>query len=237
VELFFSICRQDCPLWREDGSVFRICCWPLPALSFSGPSPMGHATIFYCLKIWDFPFRRHLRLAWSRWMYSTPPSHGLTVQLKKIYTQNQSDITTDSQSVSQSWCRAPSGAHDQICATVWQLRSCSLWGALSDERTGLSFVHAAGPCQRSLPRVRVHWDLRPYFIVSDLRLSFSSPPTTRRATVRYSTPPPDGFKKIYPTLFGSRYIASARTSQKTPLAIIPLLLRGYLLPRKRVSRC
>jgi hypothetical protein len=30
----------------------------------------------------------------------------------------------------------------------WQLRSCFLWGALSDERTGLSFIGAAGPCQR-----------------------------------------------------------------------------------------
>jgi hypothetical protein len=26
------------------------------------------------------------------------------------------------------------------------------WGALSDERTRLSFVYAAGPCQRSLSR-------------------------------------------------------------------------------------
>jgi hypothetical protein len=35
-------------------------------------------------------------------------------------------------------------------------------------------------CQRSLSRVWVHWDSRPYFIVSDLRLPFSSPPMTRR---------------------------------------------------------
>jgi hypothetical protein len=35
------------PLWREDGSVFCICCWPLPAQSFSGSSPLGLATIFY----------------------------------------------------------------------------------------------------------------------------------------------------------------------------------------------
>jgi hypothetical protein len=35
-----------------------------------------------------------------------------------------------------------------------------LWSALSDERTGLSFVYAAGPCQRSLSQVRVQWDLR-----------------------------------------------------------------------------
>jgi hypothetical protein len=33
-----------------------------------------------------------------------------------------------------------------------------LWGALSDERTGLSFLFAAGPRQRSLSRVRVPWD-------------------------------------------------------------------------------
>jgi hypothetical protein len=39
-----------CSLWREDGSVFCISCWPLPAQSFSGPSPFGLATIFYCLR-------------------------------------------------------------------------------------------------------------------------------------------------------------------------------------------
>jgi hypothetical protein len=37
------------PLWREVGSVLCICCWPLPAQSFSGPSPLGLETIFYCL--------------------------------------------------------------------------------------------------------------------------------------------------------------------------------------------
>jgi hypothetical protein len=38
------------PFWREDESVFCICCWPLPAQSFSGPSPLGVAAIFYCLR-------------------------------------------------------------------------------------------------------------------------------------------------------------------------------------------
>jgi hypothetical protein len=38
------------PLWREDGSVFSICCWSLPAQSFWGPIPLGLATIFYCLR-------------------------------------------------------------------------------------------------------------------------------------------------------------------------------------------
>jgi hypothetical protein len=37
------------PLWQEDGSVFYICCWLLPAQSFFGLSPLGLATIFYCL--------------------------------------------------------------------------------------------------------------------------------------------------------------------------------------------
>jgi hypothetical protein len=38
------------PLRREVGSVLCICCWPLPAQSFSGPSPLGLETIFYCLR-------------------------------------------------------------------------------------------------------------------------------------------------------------------------------------------
>jgi hypothetical protein len=39
-----------CPLWREDASVVYNCCWPLPAQSFSGPSPVGLKTIFYSLR-------------------------------------------------------------------------------------------------------------------------------------------------------------------------------------------
>jgi hypothetical protein len=56
-------------------------------------------------------------------------------------------------------------------------------GALSEGRTSLSFVYAAGPCQSSLSRVRIHSYSRPYITVSDLRLSLSCPPTTRRVTV------------------------------------------------------
>jgi hypothetical protein len=36
-------------LWREDWSVFYNCCWPSPRQSFSGPIPVGLATIFYSL--------------------------------------------------------------------------------------------------------------------------------------------------------------------------------------------
>jgi hypothetical protein len=61
-------------------------------------------------------------------------------------------------------------------------------GALSDKRTGLSFVYAAFPCQCSLSRVRGPWYSRPYITVSNLSLPFSSPPTTRRVTVEVSDP-------------------------------------------------
>jgi hypothetical protein len=37
------------PLWREGRSVFCTCCWSSPVQSFSGPSPLDLATIFYCL--------------------------------------------------------------------------------------------------------------------------------------------------------------------------------------------
>jgi hypothetical protein len=54
--------------------------------------------------------------------------------LWNCFSQSQSHIATDGQLV-KSWYRAPSGDHDQIFITVWQLRFCFLWGALSDERT------------------------------------------------------------------------------------------------------
>jgi hypothetical protein len=41
------------PLWREEGSLFCMCRWPLSAQSFSGPSPLGLATVLYCLRFWD----------------------------------------------------------------------------------------------------------------------------------------------------------------------------------------
>jgi hypothetical protein len=41
-------------------------------------------------------------------------------------SQSQSRVTTDGQPVSQSWCRPPSGAHDQMLRTVRQLRFCPI---------------------------------------------------------------------------------------------------------------
>jgi hypothetical protein len=63
-----------------------------------------------------------------------------------------------------------------------------MWGTLSDERTGMSLTITAGPRQGSHSRVRVLWDSRPYFIITDSRLLFSSPRTTRRATMEVFDP-------------------------------------------------
>jgi hypothetical protein len=44
----------------------------------------------------------------ATWLYSQSQSQ----------SQSQSPIATDGQSISKSWCRAPSGAHDQIFITL-----------------------------------------------------------------------------------------------------------------------
>jgi hypothetical protein len=109
--------------------------------------------------------------------------------LAESESESESYVTTDNQSASLSWNKA----------LIWGLRpdfyyrqtvaGSLIWGALSDERTGLSFTITAGPSQRSLSRVRAPWDSQPYFTVSDLRLPSSLPPTTRRVTVEVFDPP------------------------------------------------
>jgi hypothetical protein len=86
-------------------------------------------------------------------------------------SESESLVTTDGQSASLSFY------YSQTIAGLL------MWGALSDERTGLTFTIAAAARQRSHSRVRVRWDSRPYFTVSDSRPPFSSPSTTRRVTV------------------------------------------------------
>jgi hypothetical protein len=69
--------------------------------------------------------------------------------------KSQSYVTTDGQSASLSWNKAPIwGLRPDLnyCLTVAGLL---IWGVLSDERTGLQFAIATGPRQRSHFRVRV----------------------------------------------------------------------------------
>jgi hypothetical protein len=88
-------------------------------------------------------------------------------QFTESESESESYVTPDGQSASLSWNKA----------LIWGLRTdfyyCQtvagllMWGALSDERMRLSFTIAAGPRQRSHSQVRVPWDSRPYFTVSD----------------------------------------------------------------------
>jgi hypothetical protein len=52
-----------------------------------------------------------------------PAAHRLT-NGRGLKWKSKSKSHCDWRSVSKSWCQAPSGAHDQIFITVWQLRSC-----------------------------------------------------------------------------------------------------------------
>jgi hypothetical protein len=114
--------------------------------------------------------------------------------LAESESESESYVTTDGQSASLSWYKAPIRGlrPDFYFRPEYGIRQTVTflipWGALSDERTGLSFICAAGLCPRSVSRVLVPWDLRPYFTVSDLRLPFSSPHTIRRVTVEVFDP-------------------------------------------------
>jgi hypothetical protein len=121
----------------------------------------------------------------------------------------------------------PFGAYDQIFITCVTVTALFLWGALSDERTGLSFVCAAGPCQRNLSRVQVPWDLRPYFIVSDLRLPISSHPTTRRVTVEVFDP---ASTRVEAGLGPSLYNLGAHPSENTVTIVIAQQYLDSCLP-------
>jgi hypothetical protein len=56
------------------------------------------------------------------------------IQDSRFPSHSHSHIATDGQSISKSWCRAPSGDHDQIFITLWQSRSCFFTGTSSRQR-------------------------------------------------------------------------------------------------------
>jgi hypothetical protein len=69
------------PLWREDGSVFCMCRWSLPAQSFSCPSPLGLATVFYCLRFeTSLSLLKHiLRKVWFYTFYTLCATQKVTL--------------------------------------------------------------------------------------------------------------------------------------------------------------
>jgi hypothetical protein len=128
----------------------RVCCSQLlltlaSAVIFGSEScgTSDHTRILLS-HVWDFHFRRLVWLALLQWKYSTPPPHRIAI----LESKSHCDWRSVSQSVSQ--CVEPRlglMTRYYYCLTVTVL---FLWGAHSDERTGLSFVYAAGPCQRAI---------------------------------------------------------------------------------------
>jgi hypothetical protein len=129
-------------------------------------------------------------------------------------------VTTDGQSASLSWNKAP----------IWGLRpdfyyfqtvACLLlWGAL--ERTDLSFTIAAGLARAVIVGSESH-GTRDHILLSQIR-DFPFRFLTRRAGLRwkYSSSLPHGLLNTFYTC--PAYKTSARTAQETPVqATLPLL--------------
>jgi hypothetical protein len=106
-------------------------------LGFESPGTGNHILLS---QMRDFPFCRLLLLVGLRWRYWTPPPYWseLTIESKSYQVKVKVMLGPTVQSASLSWNKAP----------IWGLRPdlyycqtlAGLWGALSDERTGLSFA-------------------------------------------------------------------------------------------------
>jgi hypothetical protein len=147
---------------------------------------MELGTILYCLR-----FETSLFVA----SYDSQAYGGSTQP--RLHTgmssESESELLYDWRFTTNQFVWAPSPL--KVTARIFSNenpRSYSSYNILSDERIGLSFTIAAGPRQRIHSRIRVPWDSRPYFTVSDSRFPFLSPPTTRWAMVEVFDPAPHG---------------------------------------------
>jgi hypothetical protein len=128
----------------------------------------------------------------------------------------------------------PSGAlrpDFSCCRTVAGLL---IRGALSDERTGLSFISAPGPRQRSHFRARVSWNSWPTFSVPDSKLPFLSPRTTRRAMVEVFDPASTRDSPCYLPVSVVALSSSIPTVWETPWPTLRFQGLAELLPWRRV---
>jgi hypothetical protein len=120
-------------------------------------------------------------------------SFGTANKRDKIYAstvfnrtnQSQSHISTDGQPVSL-------GLMTRYLLLFDSYGLVFLWDALSDERTGLSPLHAAGPCQRSFLR-SYSFGTCDHILLSHIRdFPFRRLLRLAGSRWRYSTPPPHG---------------------------------------------
>jgi hypothetical protein len=121
----------------------------------------------------------------------------------------------------------PSGAYDQIFFPfgIWNTSDSYVLYSVGRplwREDGSVFCMCLWPLPAQSFSVVVPWDLRPYFTVSDLRLPFSSPPTTRRITVEVFDPASTGVR-LTELLNCSLYRIGTDHPQKTH----QLLSNGY----------
>jgi hypothetical protein len=109
-----------------------------------------------------------------------------------------------SQSVSKSWCRAPSRTHDQIFSCYYlTVTVLFLWGALSDEGTGLLYYMLLG-LPNAIFLESESLGNRDHILLSQIwDFPFRRLFRLAESRWRYSTPPPHGFYSTPLTLFMS----------------------------------
>jgi hypothetical protein len=125
-----------------------------------------------------------------------------TYRLCLTESRSQSYVMTDGQLASLSSCQGSIWGPKPDFCYCQTVAGLLMWGALSDERTGLSFTIAAGLRQGSHSQVLVPRDSRPYFTISDSRL-----PQTWRARSPYLSPR-NRVALLYPQALGSLFATS-----------------------------
>jgi hypothetical protein len=94
-------------------------------------------------------------------------SPGFCIRFLSYESESESYVTIVGQSTSLSCNKAPIWGLGPDIYYFQTVADLLIWGALSNERTNLSFTISAGPRQRSHSRAPVPWDSRSYFTVSD----------------------------------------------------------------------
>jgi hypothetical protein len=79
---------RSCPCRAPSLTRGRVCLFyvllALASAVFLWSESLGTWEHLLLSHIWDFPFRRLLRLAGSRWRYSIPPPHGYTIHWTEL---------------------------------------------------------------------------------------------------------------------------------------------------------
>jgi hypothetical protein len=140
----YSLVFMGRPLWREGESVFCIYCWPLPAQSLLGPSPLGLVTIVYCLSFKTFLFV----VSYDSQGHGGGILPRFHTGINLIKSKSHCDWRSVSQSVSLG-VEPNLGLMTRYLVLFNSYGLVFMWDALSDERTGLSFVRVIACISKS----------------------------------------------------------------------------------------